>query len=70
MKTDTLYLRLGINKMFIYRTIDQYNKISFIKDRPRPGCLHTSRMPELIKQACEKAMLNPRKSVRKLEAGT
>ena len=58
--------KIEINRMLIKRTIDQFEEISSITDRPRSGRPRSSRTPNLIKSVKEKIRHNPRKSMRKM----
>ena len=46
--------KIEINRMLIKQVIDQFEEISSITDRPRSGCPHSSRTPNLIKSVKEK----------------
>ena len=50
---------LNLNKMFVKRTVDRYNKTNSIKDRKRAGRPRSIRRLSLIKSVREKIRRNP-----------
>ena len=59
--------KIEINRMLIKRTIDRFEEISSITDRPRSRCPCSSRTSNLIKSVKEKLRHNLRRSMRKME---
>ena len=52
--------KFEINRMLIKRTIDRFEEISSVTNRPRSGRPRSSRTPNLIKSVKEKIRRNPR----------
>ena len=57
--------KIEINRMLIKRTIDRFEEIFPITDRPRSGRPRSSITTNLIKSVKEKIRRNPRRSMKK-----